>query len=96
MMQEHQKDQKEKKRQLSSTKGKMKIDYKCGQCDAKFTQKNDYIDHVKLHSDQKKSGKLSGTRYNVKPHETFCLKCEKDFMSPLKLKKHYKKVHNKN
>ena len=38
-MQEHQKVQKEKKRQLSSPKGKMKIDYKCGQCDANSLKK---------------------------------------------------------
>ena len=33
--------------------------------------------------------------YNVKPHGTYCLKCEKDYKSPSELKKHYDKVHMK-
>ena len=50
---------------------------------------------MKSHSDQKKSGKLSGSMYNVRLHGTYCLKCNKDFKDPLKLKKHYQKVHDK-
>ena len=94
MIKEHQKEQKEKKKKPSTSTAYLKFNFKCGQCNAQFTDKQDYIDHVKSHSQQKKSGKLSGSRYNVKPHGTYCLKCNKDFKNPLKLKQHYKKVQD--
>ena len=93
MIKEYQKEQKEKKK-LSTSTANLKFNFKYGQCNAQFTDKQDYIDHMKSHLQQKKSGKPSGSTYNVKPHGTYCLKCNKDFKNPLKLKQHYKKVHD--
>ena len=93
MIKEHQKEQKFKKKKIVPSVKKLK--FNCTKCEAKFSEHTDYIEHVKSHDGKRKSGKPSGSTYNVKPHGTYCLKFEKDYNSTSALKKHYDKVHMK-
>ena len=93
MIDNHQKEQKFKKKKISSSV--KKLNFSCSKCKAKFSEHTDYIEHVKSHDGKKKSGKPCGLTYNVKPHGTYCLKCEKDCKNPSLLKSTMKKAHLK-
>ena len=93
MIDNHQKEQKFKKKKISSSV--KKLNFSCLKCEAKSSEHTDYIEHVKSHDGKKKSGEPCGSTYNVKPHGTYCLKCEKNFKNPSLLKKHYEKAHLK-
>ena len=63
MKKEYQKEQKFKKKRIPTTLKKLK--FSCTKCEAKFSEKTDYIEHGKSHDGKKKSGKPSGSTSQV-------------------------------
>ena len=94
VMEEHSKQHKMKARKYE-VKTKCQPLFTCDECELKVCQEDMHIEHVSTYYKCCFIKKESNI-VELKPHGTFCLKCEKDFRSISMLKKHFAEKNTEN